>query len=85
MKGVTAKMSVSLSISVHTLVMESPQLDPGVKLLESFSSFNVLTLGSSFRDSITKVWSEIERLSHIFAVTTFSHVCKLKPSFSLLA
>ncbi len=68
-KGVTAKMWLSLSISGHTWVMES--LEPRVKLFESFSSFNALTLGPSLRDSITKVWPEYERLSDIFAVTPF--------------
>ncbi len=46
-KVVTAKMSLSLSISGHTLVMESPQLSPRVKLFESFSSLKALTLGPS--------------------------------------
>ncbi len=39
-KGVTAKMSMSLSISGHTLVMESHKLDQRVRLFESFSSLN---------------------------------------------
>ncbi len=52
--------------------MESPQLGQRVKLFESFSSSNVLTLGLSLRDSITKVWPEIEGLSDIFAVPPFS-------------
>ncbi len=64
-------MSLSLSISGHTLVMESPKLDQRVKLFKSFSSLNALTLGPSLGDSITKVWSEIERLRDIFAVTPF--------------
>ncbi len=72
LKGVTAKMWLSLSISGHTLVMESPKLGPRVKLFESFSSLDTLTLGPSFGDSITQVWPEIERLSHIFAVTPSS-------------
>ncbi len=58
-RGVTAKMSLSLSISGHPLVMESPKLGPRVKLFESFSAFNTLTLG--LRDSIIKVRPEIER------------------------
>ncbi len=70
-KGVTAKMRLSLSISGHTLVMESPKVGQRIKLFQSFSALNALTLGPSLRDSITKVWSEIERLSHIFAVTPF--------------
>ncbi len=76
-KVVTAKLSLSLSISVHTWVMESPQLGPRVKLFESFSSFNALTLGPSLRDSITQVWSEIERLIESSVVTPFrSHIRK---------
>ncbi len=65
-------MSLSLSNSGHTLVMESLKLGPRVKLFESFSSLNASTLGPSLRDSITEVWPEMERLSHIFAVTPFS-------------
>ncbi len=34
LKGVTAKMSMSLSISGRTLVMESPKLGPRVKLFQ---------------------------------------------------
>ncbi len=49
--------------------MESPKLGPRVKLFQSFSSLNTLTLG--FRDSITQVWPEIERLSNTFAVAPF--------------
>ncbi len=49
--------------------MESPKFGPRVQLFESFSSLNALTLGPNLGDSITKVWPEIERLSHIFAVT----------------
>ncbi len=48
------------------------------KLFESFSSFNDLTLGPSLRDSITKVWPEIERLSDILAVTPFRTKFSLK-------
>ncbi len=70
LKDVTAKVLLSLSISGLTLVMESPKLGQRLKLLESFSSLDTLTLG--FRDSITKVWPEIERLSNTFAVTPFS-------------
>ncbi len=61
-------MWLSLSISGHTLVMESPKLGQRVKLFKSFSSFNALTLGPSLRDSITKVWPKIERLSHILSL-----------------
>ncbi len=53
-------MSMSLSISDNQ------------KLFESFSSLNALTFGPSLRDSITKVWPEIERLSDVFAVTPFT-------------
>ncbi len=52
--------------------MESPKLDPRVKLFESFSSLNASTLGPSLRDSISKVRPEIQRLSDIFAVTPFT-------------
>ncbi len=45
-------------------------------LFKSFSSLNALTLGPSWGDSITQVWPEIERLSHIFAVAPFS--CGIK-------
>ncbi len=62
---------MSLSISGHTLVMESPKLGPRDKAFESFSSLNALTLGPNLGDSITKAWPEIERLSDIFAVTPF--------------
>ncbi len=70
--GVTAKMSLSLSIPGHILVMESLKLSPRVKAFKEENDSNNLTLGPSLRDSITKVWPEIERLSHIFAVTPFS-------------
>ncbi len=72
LKGVTAKMSLILSISGHTLVMESPKLGQRVKLFESYSSLNASTLEPSLGDSITKVWPEIERLRDIFAVTPFT-------------
>ncbi len=62
---------MSLSISGHTWVMESLKLGQKVKLFESFSSLNALSLGTSLGDSITKVWPEIERLIDIFAVTPF--------------
>ncbi len=62
-------MSPSLSNSVHTWVMESPQLGPRVKAFEEENDANNVTLGPSWGDSITKVRPEIERLSHIFAVT----------------
>ncbi len=68
-------MSLSLPISDHTLVMESLKLGPRVKLFESYSSLKALTLGPSSRDSITKVWPEIERLMDIFAVTHFTYIC----------
>ncbi len=61
--------------------MESPKLGPRVKLLESFSSLDALTLGPSLGDSITKVWPEIERLSHIFALTPFRHEMDAKVAF----
>ncbi len=73
LKGVAAKMSMILSISGHTLVMESPELGPRVKLFESFSSLNALTLGPSLRDSITKVWPGIERLRDISALSSLPH------------
>ncbi len=73
-KGVTAKMWLSLSISGHTLVMESLKLDPRVKAFKEEKDSNNLTLGPSLGDSITKVWPDIERLSHIFAVTPFRYV-----------
>ncbi len=72
LKGVTAKMSLSLSISGHTLVMESPKLGPGVKAFKEENDSNNLTLWSSLGDAITKVWPEIQRLIDIFAVTPFS-------------
>ncbi len=40
-------MSLSLSISGHTLVMESPKLRPRFKLFKAFASLNTLTLGVS--------------------------------------
>ena len=64
-------MSLGLSISGHTVVMESPKLDQRVKLFESFSSLNALTLGPSLGDLTTKVWPEIERLVDIFAVAPY--------------
>ena len=70
-KGCNSK-NVTESLNLcHTLVMESPDLGPRVKLFKSFTSLNALTLGPSLRDSITKVWPEIERLSHIFDVTPY--------------
>ncbi len=68
LKGVTAKMSPSLSISGHTLV-ESLKLGPRVKAFKEENDLNNLTLG--LRDSVTKVWPEIERLRDIFAVKPF--------------
>ena len=65
-------MLLSLSISGHTIVMESPKLDPRVKLFESFSSLNALTLGPRLGDTITNVRPEIERLSDIYAATPFT-------------
>ncbi len=46
-KGTSAKMSMSLLVSGRTLVTESPKLGPRVKLFESSSSLNALTLGPS--------------------------------------
>ncbi len=60
-KGVTAKISMSLSIL--NSVWES--------VFKEENDLNNLILGPSVGDSITKVWPEIERLSHIFAVTPF--------------
>ena len=71
-KGAPAKMSLSLSISGHPLVMESLKIGPRVKAFKEENDSNNLTLWSSLGDSITKVWSEIDRLSDIFAVTPFS-------------
>ncbi len=73
-KGVTAKMSRSLSISGHTLVMESPKLGSRVEAFREEYDSNNLTLWPSLGDSITKVWPEIERISDIFAVTPFNLV-----------
>ncbi len=70
LKGVTAKMSLSLSISGHTWVMES--LKPRVKAFKEENDLNTLTLGPSLGASITKTWPEIERLSHIFALGSFN-------------
>ncbi len=64
-------MLLNLSISGHTLVMESLKLSPRVKAFKEENDSNNLTLGPSLGDFITKVWTEIERLSHIFAVKTF--------------
>ncbi len=64
-------MSLSPSISGHTLVMESLKLGPRVKASEEENDLNNLTLGPSLRDSITKMWPEIERFSDIFAITPF--------------
>ncbi len=61
---------MSPSISGHILVMES--LEPRVKAFKEENDLNTLTLGPSLRDSITKVWPEIQRLIDIFAVTPFS-------------
>ncbi len=68
-KGITAKMWLSLSYSGHTLVMESLKLGPRVNALKEENDSNNLTLGPSWGESITQVWPEYERLSHIFAVT----------------
>ncbi len=65
-------MSGSLSISDHTLVMESLKLSPRVKEFKEENYWNSLTLGPSLGDSITRVRPEIERLIDIFAVTPFS-------------
>ncbi len=50
---------------------ESLKLGPRVQAFKEVNDLNNLTLGPSLGDSITKVWPEIERLSHIFAVTPF--------------
>ncbi len=47
LKGVRAKISLSLSISGHTFVVESPKLDPGVKAFKEENDSNNLTLGPS--------------------------------------
>ncbi len=60
-KGVTAKMWMSLSLSVYALVMESPKLGLTVKAFKEENDSNNLTLWPSFRVFITKVWPEIER------------------------
>ena len=52
--------------------MESLKLR--VKAFKEENDSNNLTLGPSLRDSVTKVWPEMERLSHIFAVTPFIDV-----------
>ena len=70
-KGVTAKMCLSLSISVHSLVLESPK--PSVKAFKEEKDSNNMSLG----DSSTKWWTEIERLSHIYTVTPFSRRCNM--------
>ncbi len=64
-------MSLILSISGHTLVMESLKPGPRVEAFKEENDLNNLTLGASLEDSITKVWPEIERISDIFAVTPF--------------
>ena len=46
-------------------------LIPRVKVSKEENDWNNLTLGPSLGASITKVRPEIERLSHIFAVTPF--------------
>ncbi len=56
--------------------MESLKLSPSVKAFKDENDSNTLTLGLSLRDSITKVWPELERLSDICAVTP------LRKSFS---
>ncbi len=71
---------MSLSISGHTLVMESLKLGPRVKAFKEENDLNNLTLGPSLGDSVTKEWPEIERLIDIFAVTPFtdnSHIRSL--------
>ncbi len=71
LKGVAAKMSLRLSISGHTLMMESLKLGLRVTTFKEENNSNNLTLGPSLEDSVTKVWPEIERLIDIFAVTPF--------------
>ncbi len=52
--------------------MESPKLGPRVKVFKEENDSHNLTLGPSLSDSLTEVWPEIERISHIFfAVTAF--------------
>ncbi len=83
LKGVTAKMSLSLSISGHTLVMESLELGPRLPLFESFTSLDALTLGPSLGGSVTKMWPEMERLSDIFAVTPCAYYVSF-PDFEMV-
>ncbi len=64
-------MCLSLSISVHSLVLESPK--PSVKAFKEEKDSNNMSLG----DSSTKWWTEIERLSHIYTVTPFSRRCNM--------
>ena len=52
--------------------MESLELGPRVKAFKEENDSNNLTLWPSLGDSITQVWTEIERLGDIFAVTPFS-------------
>ncbi len=76
-------MALSLSISSPTLVMESLKFGLRVKAFKEENYSNNLTLGPSLRDSITKVWLEMERLSDIFAVAPFTYrervvrICRL--------
>ncbi len=67
-------------MSGHTLVMESLKLR--VKAFKEENDSNNLTLEPNLGDSITQVWPDIERLSHIFAVapsssTTVVDTCTL--------
>ncbi len=60
--------------------MESLKLGPRVNTLKEENDSNNLILGPSGGDSITQVWPEIERLGHIFAVTPFSKVNRVRYS-----
>ncbi len=52
-------------------VNESLKLGPRVKAFKEENDWKALTLGPSLGDSITQVWSDMERPSHIFAVAPF--------------
>ncbi len=52
-------------------------LKPRVNVFKEENDLSNLTLGPSLGDSITQVWPEIERLSHIFAITPFTCMCKV--------
>ena len=63
--------------------MES--LKPRVKAFKKENDSNNLTLGPSLGDSITQVWTEIERLSDIFAVTPFGSGASVHPTSAVLS